>query len=657
MRTAHRVPRSSLVGLRDRVLGICLRSGLGSLYYRSPRVAAVAVRVVRSVARAFVGVSLPLLPEPLEGLAMSGHWSALAGSEVTHLPGAARAEPVDTRKRRRVTVVLRPANAQAYWLEGHEGPAAPPHPATLKPMSRAELEALYAPRDEHVDLVRTFARTHQLKVVEVSRARHDVVVSGSVEALNRAFGVALHYFEHENGRYLAHDGPIWVPPEMAEGIEAVFGLDERPVHRPHVVASSARAGLSPAQLAHHYGFPDVDASNHRIALIQFSGGFHHDDITAYANLMGLALPTITEIPVMGAGGKSGRNAPLAANKTRAIAAAWKNGMEFAKLVAKFGGDVGTFMATLEVTMDLQLAMALGGGAAIDVYFAPPGPDGWWRVLHAAAGDPHGSVRARRHAMPTVISASWGASESDFGPMALGAVHGALVAVQRKGVLVCCSSGDRGPSNSWSSVRPGAKGSANVNFPASSPAVLACGGTTLQAHHETSTLIERAWNEKMLGIDMASGGGMSGFFPRPSYQSTIRQSPVRGTWLADGKGEAFVGRWVPDVAANASFLSGATVIAGGEELTAGGTSAATPLCAALLTRVSAVAGHPLAGLGAWMYAPGSHATCRDISHGNDDVSDDTIPFYRAGAGWDACTGLGSPDGRLLLEALSASAPNA
>ena len=587
----------------------------------------------------------------------TGHWSALPGSGVAHLPGAVRSEPVDVRKRRRVTVVLRPSNARAHWLEGHEDSSAAPHPATLKPMSRTELEALYAPRDEHVDLVRAFARKHDLKVVEISKARHDVVLSGSVEALNRAFGVALHEFEHERGRYLAHDGPIWVPREMAEGVEAVFGLDERPVHRPQVVAAGARPGLSPAQLADHYGFPDVDASSHRIALIQFSGGFHHDDITAYAHQMGLELPTITEIPVMGAGGKSGRNAPLAASKTRAIAAAWKDGMEFAKLEAKFGADLSTFMATLEVTMDLQLAVALGGGAAIDVYFAPPGTDGWWRVLYAAAGEPVGSVRARRHGMPTVISASWGDSEADFGPMALHSVHGALVAAHRKGILVCCSTGDRGPSNSWSSKPGRGSGSANVNFPASSPAVLACGGTTLEAHGDTPTLIERAWNETMLGIDMATGGGMSGFFPRPSYQSTIRQSPLPGTWRAEGNDDSFVGRWVPDVAANASFLSGATVIAGGEQLTAGGTSAATPLCAALLTRVSAVAGHPLAGLGAWMYASTPDKTYRDIAHGNDDISDDHVPFYRAGAGWDACTGLGSPDGRLILEALSASAPNA
>src|SRR6185436_345500 len=142
-----------------------------------------------------------------------------------------------------------------------------------------------------------------------------------------------------------------------------------------------------------------------------------------------------------------------------------------------------------------------------------------------------------------------------------------------------------------------------------------------------------------GLTMASGGGMSGFFARPSHQSGIDTSPLPGTWLAEGNTARFEGRWVPDVAANASFESGAAVVVGGEELNAGGTSAATPLCAALLTRVSAAAGHAVAGLAPWLYEQG-RTSCHDITQGDDDVSAGKAPFYRAGPGCDACNGIGA-----------------
>jgi kumamolisin len=589
----------------------------------------------------------------------SARWSPIAGSAVRHLAGVERAAAVDARKHLRVTVVLRPRNELAH----RAATALPPsrrahhalHPAALHALTRTELADLYDPGEDRFELVRAFARAHDLKVVEVSRARHDVVLEGSVRALNRAFGVTLHHFSHEHGRYRAYEGSIQVPQELADVVEGILGLDDVPVHRPRTGAGVARLALTPAQLANHYGFPAVDASAQRIALVQFSGGFHNDDLKAYADLMGLRLPVITEVPVEGADGHSGQNAPLSPDRTRAIAAAWKEGTSFTELHTKFGADLATFMATMEVTMDLQLAVALGGGAAVDVYFAPQGKDGWRRVLYAAIGEPVGSTDAKHPPVPTVLSVSWGDSESAFGPMALRVVNDTLVAVERKGVLVCCSSGDRGASNEFPSPS-GSNGSAvNVNFPASSPVVLACGGTSLLPAHGASDLEERAWRETMLGLPMASGGGMSGFFARPAHQSAIDATPLPGTWRADGTAPGFVGRWVPDVAANASFESGAAVVVGGEELSAGGTSAATPLCAALLTRVSAAVGHSLAGLAPWLYE-GGRTTCTDITKGTDDVSAGPASFYRAASGWDACTGLGAPNGRLLSTALAASAPN-
>lgn len=150
--------------------------------------------------------------------------------------------------------------------------------------------------------------------------------------------------------------------------------------------------------------------------------------------------------------------------------------------------------------------------------------------------------------------------------------------------------------------------------------------------------------------------MSGFFPRPAFQGALDVTPVPGSWFGAGNGSGFRGRWVPDVAASADFASGVSLTIGGVSLPSGGTSAATPLCAALFARLGAVTGHPLAGLTAWLYAQKAGAACRDVTTGDNNVCAGALGFYHAGPGWDACTGFGAPDGALLVNALSESLPN-
>lgn len=581
--------------------------------------------------------------------------SAVAGSGVAHVPDAVRAEPVDPETVLRVTIVLRPRDPAAHGAGAAHLLVPGAHPATRTVMTRAQVEALYDPGDERMQAVADFAAAHSLRLVEHSRARHDVVLEGTAEALGRAFGVTLHHFRHAGGSYRAHDEPVRLPPELDHAVVAVLGLDDIPLHQPRVAAPahSSPARLTPAQLERHYRFPDVDASALRIALLQFGGGFAEDDVAGHARSLGIRLPPITAIGMTGAGGRKTGNAPLDAGRTAAIAAAWKDATSFGALAQTFGADLASFMATMEVTMDVELAVALGGGAAIDVYFAPPGTDGWRRAIYAALGEPVGGNGASRRALPAVISISWGDSESRFGATALGVINEALMAASRMGVVVCCASGDRGTSNEYPKATGSGCGAVNTNFPSSSPAVLACGGTTLVAGADAATFAEQAWKEPLFGMPLATGGGMSGFFPRPPFQSAVTQAPVPGTWRAPGSAPDFVGRWVPDVAANAAFASGVAIRVGGIDLTAGGTSAATPLCAALLVRVAAVAGHPLAGLTPWLYAQRTGAPCRDVTVGDNDVCNGAAPFYEAGPGWDACTGLGAPDGERLVAALAAS----
>jgi len=237
-------------------------------------------------------------------------------------------------------------------------------------------------------------------------------------------------------------------------------------------------------------------------------------------------------------------------------------------------------------------------------------------------------------------------------MNLQVLHGTLEAAVRRDVTVCCSTGDFGSRNA-----PAPQSSLGVNYPAASTWALACGGTAL--HRQASRgHREVAWNELLLGARMAGGGGMSGHFPLPPFQSN-RKTPSPGkTWLA-GRRRSFRGRWIPDVAAHAGFRPGVAISLLGQPFAGGGTSAATPIWAALVGRLAAELGRPLGWLTPALYQLADGGGFRDIRRGHNDM--DPRPgkalHYRAGPGWDPCTGLGAPDGIALLEALRAGPPRA
>src|SRR5689334_22669718 len=200
---------------------------------------------------------------------------------------------------------------------------------------------------------------------------------------------------------------------------------------------------------------------------------------------------------------------------------------------------------------------------------------------------------------------------------------AFADVVQLGVVVTAASGDSGSSDG------APDGADHVDFPAASPNVLGCGGTTLRSSGAAITA-ETVWN----GGGEATDGGVSDTFPQPSWQG--------------GVGVPGSGRGVPDVAGNADPATGYQVLVDGSSIVLGGTSAVAPLWAALVARLAqATAGllhgfldDVYAGAAAGVAVPGF----RDITNGNNGG-------YSAGPGWDACTGLGSPDGTALLQRLT------
>jgi kumamolisin len=276
-------------------------------------------------------------------------------------------------------------------------------------------------------------------------------------------------------------------------------------------------------------------------------------------------------------------------------------------------------------LDIQVAGAVAPAAAQVVYFAPNTDQGFVDAVSEAL-----------HATPppVVISISWGASEDAWSSQSRTTLDAAIADAAVLGVTVCVASGDNGSSDNPNSVS-----GVHCDFPASSPHALACGGTKLVGDVSTSTITsEVVWNELANG-EGAGGGGVSDVFGLPSWQSTAGVPT-----LGPGKD----GRGVPDVAGNADPVTGYLVVVNGKQQPIGGTSAVAPLWAGLIARLAQATGKRFGMLQPLVYAgvtPGSAAPgFNDITEGNNGA-------YKAGPGWDACTGLGSPNGQALLTRLS------
>jgi kumamolisin len=271
----------------------------------------------------------------------------------------------------------------------------------------------------------------------------------------------------------------------------------------------------------------------------------------------------------------------------------------------------------EVDLDIEVAGAIAPEARIVVYFAPNTDQGFLDAVTTAV---HDTTNA-----PSVISISWGGPEVDWTAQAMLSMDQAFQEAAAAGVTVCCAAGDNGSSDGVQDGQP------HVDFPASSPFALGCGGTKLLSSGVT-IVSEVVWSDPG---DGATGGGVSQQFALPSWQANagVPPSPKAG----------FKGRGVPDVAGDASPTTGYTVIVDGLTTVVGGTSAVAPLWAGLCALINQRMGKPVGYLNPVLYPLTGKGPFHDITQGTNGA-------YSAGPGWDPCTGLGTPDGTKLMNAL-------
>ena len=437
-----------------------------------------------------------------------------------------------------------------------------------------------------IDAVTAFAQAHALTVVETSPARRLVKLSGTAAHFQTAFRTELLSVRQAGDQYRMRQGSLHVPATLQPIVESVLGLDNRPVAKPRfVLATRTETSHLPHQVGQLYNFPTgVNGAGQNIAIIELGGGYNDADTTQAFSAMGLPVPTVTAVPVDGAS-----NSP--------------------------GGD-----ADGEVALDIQVAGGNAPGSKLIVYFTPNTDQGFADAISQAAHDAAN--------VPSIISISWGGPESGYTSQAVATLNSAMQDAGSMGISVFVASGD---SLATDGVTDGA---AHVDFPASSPFAIGCGGTNIDASG-TTVNNETVWNDGSSG----TGGGISDLFDVASFQQNVNLPPsVNG-----GR----KGRGVPDVAGDAAPSTGYTIVLNGQSQTVGGTSAVAPLWSALTALINQSLNRKVGFFLPQLYA--NPSGMREITSGNNIPQGTTIG-YDAGPNWNACTGLGRPDGQAVVDSL-------
>jgi kumamolisin len=499
-------------------------------------------------------------------------------------------------------------------------------PAKRKHLDRKDFIRLHGARDEDLALIKKFAEDHKLRVIDSSKERRCVILSGTAQQLSDAFKVDNRTYTHEGQVYRSYPDAIQIPANLKGVIEAVLGLENRSLMSHHAFLAVPHAFMAAAGVAvRHtevrevedaYKFPKGNGKGQTIAIIELGGGFYESDIKKYFRTHKLNQPKIDVVEIEGAKNnpaerkyieqvlnlmgereRSGGRASVPANRPGAPA------------------ELAHAMWTIESTLDVELAGSFANAAQIVVYFAPNNAHGKYQALTAALSN--------KKYPPSVISCSWGAVEETLPGDVVTSLNHVFEDAALRGVTICFSSGDRGED-------PSPEGKPRVHFPASSPYVLSCGGTHWLKKERD--IYEEVWNETLPKYVVQSGGGVSKIFQQPDWQKGIKLQTKKS------------GRGVPDVSGKADIAGGYCMQVAGFDVTMGGTSAAAPMWAGLIARLNQEVGCSIGYVNPLLYQETCRSSFNDITKGNNGK------HFKATPGWDPCTGWGSPDGQKLLTKL-------
>jgi hypothetical protein len=502
--------------------------------------------------------------------------------------------------------ITRPLHPKGHSIAEH---AAGIRAGTHAVLTREQFYQIYSADQSDIDQVCAWAESIGATVHTSHAESATISISGTVGMFNDVFGIELHNVVEGDRSYISHSGTVGIPLELDGLLTTITGLDfsHEPVRMPSVKTLvpaddnviPATAGYSthivnPQSIATAYNFPGrndgTDGIGQTVGLIEPFGdaGWTSDNLSSTFSWYNLPVPTIVPYYY------------------------WS--LPFGTIL----NDPDT-TASIETMLDIADVGAIVPKATIVVYITANVVDAFNAALH--------DVKKLGY-FPSVLSMSFGSRGSNYNSL----LNEATVL----GVTLLAASGDWGPYNN----RQYNPRTVDVPYPAANANVISVGGTSLSINPDGSRNSEAVWNN---GVDyQIGGGGQSTLEPVPSWQSGLRIKNY-----ATGQTSTLTGKGSPDVAMVGDNNNGWIFYTGSTNFRfyAGGTSSSTPLWAGLVARINEQTGLNQGFITDKLYAhPG---VFNDITVG--DNNEDGVG-YSATLGWDACTGLGTPNGKALMAVL-------
>lgn len=531
----------------------------------------------------------------------------------------------------------------------------PGSPNYQKPLSSAELTARFGPTQQQVAAVTSFLQKNGFSNITVASNNIFVEADAPASAVTTAFHTTLAKYTLKTGEVVhANTSAVAVPNELAGIVQNVLGLDT--VNRAHIHVVQGQGNATATTTAATITGTPHDPTQFP-AIYNVGSTPSASKTTVGIIAAGVLTPTIypsntlTQVPSAGCAAST-QNMPNVACDLASFES--QNGLAAVPVYMDYmpadpinnptpctlsGGayPAACTAGTVEWDLDSQNIVAMSGGVKqINFYVA----------ASMSSADLAQAINAAVTANTAqVVNMSFGGCVSD------NYADTSLELAVAQGQTFVASSGDTGSiAAAYVNTNPGSgnptivnQGCTNttVEYPASSQYVVAVGGTTLTTNANGTYASETAWNQAGSG---ASGGGIANGANGaaaeaiPTWQATVPQ--LSGTQY----------RGVPDVAYDAAFTTGALITLYGQSNTqVGGTSLAAPLFTATWARMLSGCGN-LGFAAPILYgAVNSHpGMFQDITSGNNQfvpypslVTSNAV-YYTAGPGWDAVTGLGTPN---------------
>jgi subtilase family serine protease len=595
-------------------------------------------------------------------LALSGNVVATAGSSHIELSSLVAKSTMISRTdaSQKVTVMLvLPLSDASGASDFAQRVSTPGDTLYGKFLTPDQFAKKYGASESNYNAMVQWARKNGLTAGESNRSRTILPVSGTVAQMETLFSTVINNFKDPQGnRFFSATIQPQVPRELEGKVKGIVGLSSAirfapllqvfrrdnvtPGPKPETAGGSGPGGAySASDLRTAYSIPThFDTTRTETAAVFEQGGFDPNDVKTY----------------------------VSQNKLPSVPVTVRN-------VNGYNGAINDPSVELEAVLDIDMVIGINPQIK-QILVYEDGDDPFGVAILAALASMADDDTAR------TISISYGTDELLQGNDQIAAEGQIMTQLAAQGQTVVVSAGDQGAYGRLGS-------GLNVADPGSQPLVTSVGGTSLFTRPNEVYGAEEVWNLLSFGHG-ATGGGVSSFWPLPSYQMVGNKPPLGISpppaaplpipppmaWLppihsiATMNGGSATNRNVPDVSAVANPLTGVAVFSNlnGGWVQIGGTSVSAPIWAGYITILDAARktlGY--GGLGFFnpaLYLSGfNRGDMFDIMDGsNGNASLFGIPGFSAGLFYDNCTGLGSMQGNnfglnlLLLPTNKATPPS-